>query len=845
MKELRDARFHNRNPGPQDQGEETANPNGSRLGYGATIVEHLTDGLQLNYKIKSELIGDLIANIYGSEEDNSNFSDASRIHLSDERRSVLEQLFISRLYYDSMQERELTIKDAHKGTFRWIFEENDPTGFKSWLVSDEPLYWITGKPGSGKSTLMRYLLQPIIERRVSNATSIAELMNQESTVYRHSRCAKYLEQWAGKGHELTIVSFHFWAVGSELQSSQEGLYRTLLVQLLSAHPEVIPLVAPLRWEALCLFNIDPQNFSQIDLGDMFRKAIVHISAHNKLAIFIDGLDEFEGDCYALISLVQSCVVSPIKICVSSRHWNEFEDAFGDGPGLEMQNLTHKDISKYVSSKFEGNVQFRSLQRRQPHVAKGLFEAIVKKSSGVFLWVTVVVASLLTGIGAGDRVEDLHMRLGQLPEEIEKLYQRILENVDSGYLEHTAQLLQLMAAFKVHPPPLLFWYADEVNFMDRAIKENALNVSHEELLDRVEDIRRRLNSRCKGLLEIYGSTTSSSDPFSPGFVGHINYLHKSVYEFISSPKTQRRLQSYLKTSYDAHLRIAAAFATVIKGTMRRIVIDLLGNSKAKDSRSSSLIWCLGHAANASHESRNEVVRLLDHITSLYRDNPEDIDFGAIGSEPYMMKDAPKALRARSLFNLDCLGYLNSRQKMLCLASLTSVVAYVKARARPSGLITVQPPTLDPSRGSLVNLIERVFDKWSGHWNASLLSLVCLSNPNGASILKHLLEKGANPNMRLTIINESYVRVRMTPWEEILAVALRYCVKNQGKNKDKDNVLRCVRQMVDGGAKVDLKTVKTARERAGVGIDAEEVYRCLKHMKADLNAQFDAFWIEEVD
>ena len=785
--------------GPQDSGEEAAGLDNSRLGYGGTVVKHLTDGLQLHDEINSELIGNLMANVYGPEK-GSSLSDVSHIQLSDERKSKLEQLFISGLCYDTMLERELTIKEAHKGTFRWIFEANDTTGCKDWLMSDEPLYWITGKPGSGKSTLMRYLLQSISESDGGDQTSVATSTNQESATYRHSRCAKFLKQWAGDGYEITIVSFHFWAVGTELQSSQEGLFRTLLVQLFRAHPEVIPMVAPLRWESLCLFNIDPRNFGQIELGDMFQKAIVHISTRAKLAIFIDGLDEFEGDCHALISLVQSCLVSPVKVCISSRPWNEFEDAFGDCPQLRMQEVTHQDISSYVSSKFEANIQLKSLQRRQPRVATELLRSIIKKSSGVFLWVTIVVASLLAGIEAGDRVEDLQERLDQLPEELEDLYDRILESVDLRYHEHTAQLLQLMLAFRRPPSPLLFWYADQVNFMDRAIKEDPQMVLREEALDRVEDIRRRLNSRCKGLLEIREITAASSHPSSPHIGGHVDYLHKTVYEFISSRKTEQKLKKYLGTSYDAHLRIAAAYATLTKISIHQANRDNSNNANTGDNRSAYFIRCLIYTADTSHESRNEVVRLLDHLTGVCRNIPQDIWLSLTYSGPR----SPATLWARNLFHLDCCGDLDSRQKMLCLAISMSAVEYVKARARPDGLIIIQPPTIDILQDGLANLIERVFEKWSGYRKIPLLSLVCLSDPDGASRLKHLLEKGANPNMRLTTIDQSSMRVRLTPWEEILAKALRYCVENQGEDKGKDNVLRCVRQMVDGGAKVNLKT-----------------------------------------
>jgi hypothetical protein len=505
--------------------------------------------------------------------------------------------------------------------------------------------------------------------------------------------------------------------------------------------------------------------------------------------------------------------------------------------LEMQDLTRKDISNYVSSRFEADVLFKGLKRRQPHVAAELLESIVKKSSGVFLWVTIVVASLLAGIEAGDRVEDLQETLDQLPEEIELLYERILESVDSRYREHTAKILQLMSAFKTPPSPLLFWYADEVNFMDRAIQENALNVSPKEALDRVEDIRRRLNSRCKGLLEIHRSTTSSSDPSSPRFGGHVDYLHKTVYEFVSSPITQRRLQGYLRTSYDAHLRIAAAYARLTKnminwtGTPNTESWTGTRVTNSQEPLSSNLIWCLRYAAGASHDSRHEVVRLLDHLTCVCRDIPPAIWGLAIDGRPFVNRTLATDILVNHFILLDSTGVLDPHQKMLCLATSMSVVEYVKARAKPGGLITTQRPKPASARTGLAYLIERAFEKRSKIEEAPLLSLVCLWDPDSASTIKHLLDKGANPNM-------TFPRAGMqTIWETILIEAL--CILSQGdsQNKNKDNVMRCVRQMVDAGAKVNLKTVKTAGRYAKVNIDEEEVYQCLKHMKIDPDVKFE--------
>jgi ABC-type thiamine transport system ATPase subunit len=53
-----------------------------------------------------------------------------------------------------MDNREERILEAHEKTFRWIFKDSP---FKHWLESKtgSNLFWISGKAGSGKSTLMK------------------------------------------------------------------------------------------------------------------------------------------------------------------------------------------------------------------------------------------------------------------------------------------------------------------------------------------------------------------------------------------------------------------------------------------------------------------------------------------------------------------------------------------------------------------------------------------------------------------------------------------------------------------------------------------------------------------
>jgi hypothetical protein len=68
--------------------------------------------------------------------------------------------------------------------------------------------------------------------------------------------------------------------------------------------------------------------------------------------------------------------------------------------LMLQDLTYTDIKYYVTSRLEHDEGFELLRKREPTYATKLVESIVNKSSGVFLWVNLVVASLLGGMSYG-------------------------------------------------------------------------------------------------------------------------------------------------------------------------------------------------------------------------------------------------------------------------------------------------------------------------------------------------------------------------------------------------------------------------------------------------------------
>jgi len=76
----------------------------------------------------------------------------------------------------SLNPRLDKISDKHRESFQWIWkDEEDGPHFVKWLKSDDPIYWITGLPGSGKSTMMKYLYEDPQSESLTDKRSITKI----------------------------------------------------------------------------------------------------------------------------------------------------------------------------------------------------------------------------------------------------------------------------------------------------------------------------------------------------------------------------------------------------------------------------------------------------------------------------------------------------------------------------------------------------------------------------------------------------------------------------------------------------------------------------------------------
>lgn len=432
------------------------------------------------------------------------------------------QKILQSLYFRQIGERRDTIPRAHMKTYDWVFE-SDAINFGQWLEqADAHLYWIAGKAGSGKSTLMKH-------------------------IHNHHKMQMGLQQWAGT-RPVHVASHFFWAAGTMMQQSQEGLLRTLTFQLLTQSPELTPKAFPARWKAALqpIQGLSQDHWTFNELLDGLENLL---SAANErcVLIFVDGLDEFNGEASNLIEILETIGRIPnIKICVSSRPWLDFTDAFSNSPWkLYLQDLTRKDIERFTLDTLESNSRFRLFKRRNHKESLDLVSRITDRAEGVFLWVHLAVRSLIRGIVNADDISDLQRRLDELPRQLEPFFERMLNAIDDFYISRTTRILLVLAHARISLPLVTFYFLDRQDgsrFNPTGFLQNWPYVNGEEA-DKIDRMKRQLIAQFKDLINLYDHPTKGAlFSFSVGFI------HRTVIEFIGRDNIQEWLYARAGTSF---------------------------------------------------------------------------------------------------------------------------------------------------------------------------------------------------------------------------------------------------------------------------------------------------------
>jgi ankyrin repeat protein len=290
------------------------------------------------------------------------------------------------LAFAQMEARRETISTTYSNTCEWFFEKSEYLGWRNPAMMPDHFgfFWIKSKPGAGKSTLMKFLLRSA-EKQLP---------------------------------EDQVVSFFFNARGETLEKSLEGLYRSLLHQILTKFPRLQELL-----RASLGTGSQPQAWSIESLKAMFTNAIMNLD-QDHLTCLIDALDECpEAEIRDLIDFFEELGEAvtdnkiEFRVCFSSRHYPHVTMDKCQHMLLDGQEGHEQDIAKYVKSK---------LKVRKDKIGENFRDAVQNKAQGVFMWVVLVVRILNEEKDRGCNIAGLRKCLDLIPNELHKLFEDILQ-----------------------------------------------------------------------------------------------------------------------------------------------------------------------------------------------------------------------------------------------------------------------------------------------------------------------------------------------------------------------------------------------------------------------------------
>jgi NACHT domain len=514
------------------------------------------------------------------------------------------------LQFPTMTHRCMEIVEAHRKTFRWILHDcispscdhsthlaRPWSNFAQWLRRDGGIYWVNGKAGSGKSTLMKFI-------------------SEQPEVVSH------IAAWAA-GADLHVSHFYFWNSGTILQRSQAGLLRSLLFDVLKDRLQLIQLVFAELWKQTfretaecneCIYDAKPIQIPDFKspyfhtkvLEAAFRELAALATSKFKLCFFIDGLDEYDGVPEVLTDLIRGVSPSPfIKFCVSSRPWLIFEEAFESCPSLRMQDMTYTDIQQYCDDKLQASRNMRQLERLNPIGASAIRKSIVSKANGVFLWVRIVTKSIVDGLRNQDSMSDLQRRLEALPSDLDALYNHLIDRINPLYTDQASRIFQIYdtaTELNLHPTILELELAVSATHAE-ATSSSSEPMSDEEVEQCCDRMAAHLKSRCEGLLETHDhldATWESIDDaeerehksdahnkpvhrFDPALENRlkifwkVSYLHRTVKDFLKTDAVRAKLQQIAPSSTGFHPNISLLMSYLIN--LKRSLYTFHLNSEA--------------------------------------------------------------------------------------------------------------------------------------------------------------------------------------------------------------------------------------------------------------------------
>ncbi|KAF6802828.1 PFS domain-containing protein [Colletotrichum musicola] len=412
--------------------------------------------------------------------------------ITETRAADVEQRLLARrryllqsLHLEQIDSRHDNIKSAHSETCQWILQDEV---YQSWLEPSQVTHhhgclWVSGKPGAGKSTIMKFAFGRF--RRGARTDDI-------------------------------VTAFFFNARGDILEKSTTGLYRSLLFQLLDEVPDLQAVL-----DNTALIPERQKGCPCTDVVQELLKNAVLALGQRRLTCFVDALDECdEMQIREMVVYFEDISEEAIgadvslRVCFSSRHYPHVDIRNGLRLVLEDQPGHQQDLARYVQSYLRAG--------SGPYVDK-VRTQILERAGGVFMWVVLVVELMNKEFTRG-RMSIVEKRIQQIPSKLSELFRDILRREEDDMEDFLLCIQWILFAER----PLIrreFYFAIRSGLYEGDDEV----ITYDAERDTTEAMSLVVTSASRGLAKV-----TKSD------VGTVQFIHESVMDFLVKEKGVEQL-----------------------------------------------------------------------------------------------------------------------------------------------------------------------------------------------------------------------------------------------------------------------------------------------------------------
>lgn len=390
---------------------------------------------------------------------------------------------IERLYFPEIDRRITHLAPAQRKTCHWFLGKPE---YRLWFdgggnqhEGHDGFLWIKGSPGTGKSTLMKFLFEEAKVRLLGDPSHI-------------------------------LSSFFFVARGTVDERSTTGLYRSILHQLFRKAYELqqcFGWMTEAGGEGIAI-----NGWSDGALKQALRDCVGRLGSRTVI-VYVDALDECNDvEALDMVSFFEElCALSRqahcrLQVCLSSRHYPHIEATKGVTIILEHESGHVDDIKSHIEVTLRLSVAPR---------AEVIRSELLKRSSGIFLWVVLIVRILNASEYPGRPIEDTLKQLVEILSELAELFEMILSR-DNKNVEMTQICLEWILFARRPLSPLELYFAVRVRIRGQCLDAWSQDITPE--------AARFFASSCsKGLAEVIhrGDTHAYQ----------VQFIHESVRDYL--------------------------------------------------------------------------------------------------------------------------------------------------------------------------------------------------------------------------------------------------------------------------------------------------------------------------